>query len=128
MRFKMAKKKVSLFDFENTSFYFNYFDKVDYHRTAKSALNKLAKEFGLVKGEFKVSSNMAGDACAGEVTLHTEKLYLMICEKHSSNGLQILYRTCNGQKDYSGGTNQYADLSSLNDEAFKEKLLKIQLN
>lgn len=123
----MAKKKVSLFDFENTNFYFNHFDKVDYHRTAKSVLNKLAKEFGLVKGEFKVSNNMAGDAVAGEVTLHTEKLYLMICEKHNGNGLQILFRTCNGMKDYSGGTNQYTALSSLNDEEFKEKLLKIQL-
>jgi hypothetical protein len=51
---------------------------------------------------------------AGEITLHADRIYIQLCEP--MNGLEVLYRSCNGRKDCSGGGNhwmRYDDLCDL---------------
>lgn len=79
-------------------------EKTQFHRTYLRKLRAIANQLGLTKADFDIRSNKAGPASLGEVTLHTEKFYLQV------GGLQpkqVLFRTCNGRKDYTGGQNFY---------------------
>ena len=81
--------------------------KATLHKEGKRFLRDVAKELELEKSEFEIRSNQAGIAVSGEVTLHTDRLYIQIAESGMSQGIQILYRTCSGRKDYSGGQNRF---------------------
>jgi hypothetical protein len=77
--------------------------KEAFHTTAKAALKEVADALELPKGSYEIRSNKAGPAILGEVTLHGENIYVQVGE--SPHG--ILYRTCKGRKDYTGGGNQW---------------------
>ena len=90
------------------------YTKLEYHRLGKQVLRAIAKEMGLQSGTYDIRSNLGGTAVAGEVTLHSDNIYIQFCEP--MNGLEVLYRSCNGRKDYSGGRNnwmRYDDLCDL---------------
>ncbi|WP_419901085.1 hypothetical protein [Kiloniella sp.] len=96
--------------------------KAAFHKEAKKQLKRLADALGYVKGEFDISSSMGGVAVGGEAILHTDHLYLQIFQGFSRFG-DILYRSCDHRKDYSGGNNNYAFLKDLNDiKAFARRL------
>lgn len=58
----------------------------------------------------QIRSNLGGVAVSGEVTLHSEHMYVQISEHATSRGLSIMYRTCDGLKDYSGHTNNFISM------------------
>ena len=90
------------------------YTKLKYHSLGKRVLRAIAKELGFQSGTYEVRSNLGGTAVAGEVTLHGEHIYIQFCEPMS--GLEVLYRSCKGQKDYMGGGNhwmRYEDLYDL---------------
>lgn len=80
------------------------------HRHAKKVLTYFATVIlGLEPGTFEVRSNKGGIAVGGEVTLHTDKfpgcelgIYVQICDSSVNS---VMFRTCTGPKDYSGGKN-----------------------
>ena len=82
-------------------------DKETFHRTWARNLRRLATALGLVKGQFTVRSNKGGDGVLGEVTLHSDTLYLQVggscCGPDKPD---VMYRSCEGQKDYTGGYNR----------------------
>ena len=81
-------------------------DKQAFHRAARAYLRELAKLAGLPKGSYQIHSCMGGPAVPGEETLHGEFAYVEI--GGSFNGEQpVLYRSCQGRKDYTGGTNRW---------------------
>lgn len=83
------------------------------HRAGKKFLRELASEIGLAKGEFDIRSNTGGIAVSGEITLHGESVYIQIGESCMHRGSTIMYRTCEGRKDYCGGQNHFARMSDL---------------
>jgi hypothetical protein len=91
----------------------------------KTALRKVAKALGLTKEQFDLRFNPGGIAVWGEVTLHTDTLYIQ-----ASKGcdMGVLVRTCNGRKDYCGGRNNYLPVALLlsNPEAFALKAKSVQ--
>lgn len=94
--------------------------KDTYHKKAKALLKHLAEnELGLKKDEYDLRSNKAGPASLGEVTLHTDKVYIQFGGLYNS----ILMRSCKGRKDYTGGSNNFFDLPRLRDDwdAFADK-------
>ena len=98
------------------------YSKLKYHALGKRVLKAIAAELGLQSGTYDIRSNLGGTAVAGEVTLHGEHIYIQFCEP--MNGLEVLYRSCNGRKDYSGGGNYWMKYDDLLDlpracEAFK---------
>lgn len=102
-----------------------------FHSLGKKFLKAIATALDLKKGEFEVRSNQAGIAVSGEVTLHTNHIYVQLSE-HSfgRRGISILYRTCKGQKDYTGGQNNFADIDTLVDhpheaERFLQRLVNM---
>jgi hypothetical protein len=108
----------------NSDLSYNEEGKKAFHKEAKSALRKVAKALHLNSNDFDLRSNKGGVAVSGEVTLHTDTLYLQISQ--SMGKATVLFRSCNGRKDYSGGQNRYANVESLLDESTLSTFLKIQ--
>lgn len=81
-----------------------------FHTVYKKRLREIATALGLSKEEYDLRSNKAGPAILGEVTLHTNKLYLQVGGLDES---QVMYRSVSGRKDYTGGTNHWMSLESL---------------
>jgi hypothetical protein len=111
----------------NKVFSYNEDNKNQLHRAATKALKVLAGKLDLPKGSFDVRSNKGGIAVSGEITLHSDTLYVQVSESFSGQKLQILYRTCKGRKDYSGGQNNYASIDSLETQEFVDKLKKMAI-
>lgn len=98
--------------------------KAAMHKDGKTFLKKLATALGLSSSEFTLSSNKAGIAVAGEVTLHADTLYVQMCDSSYNSSLRLLYRSCKTRKDYSGGTNNYVTLEDMNDEHRQERTIQ----
>lgn len=110
---------------KNKSFSYNEDLKDQLHRAGKKALKALAVKLELPTDAFEVRSNKGGIAVSGEVTLHTDKLYVQIFESFTGKGLQVMFRTCNGRKDYSGGQNNYATIDQFESDAFVKQLQRM---
>jgi len=88
----------------------DFITKETFHKEGAKVLRQLAKELGCT--EFKVRSNKGGDGIIGEVVLHTPKLYIQLGPEYPQ---AVMYRTCKGMKDYTGGVNNWCDIDALED-------------
>ena len=87
--------------------------KREFHTKGKRILRAIAEELGLQSGAYDIRSNLAGPAVCGEVTLHGERIYIQLTQS-CLNGFDILYRACNGRKDYGGrGGNRWMSWNTL---------------
>jgi hypothetical protein len=86
--------------------------KLKMHRSGIKLLRALAADLCVPEDAYDVSSNKAGIACSGEITLHTDDLYVQILESCvGPGGLSALVRGCMGRKDYHGLCNRFIGLS-----------------
>lgn len=105
--------------------------KLTFHREGAKFLRELAKAVGMPNGTYDVRSNKAGPAVSGEVTLHGETLYVQLSESCVGGpGIGILFRTCRGTKDYTGGQNNWTTIRKLFEwpherERFVEELKRL---
>lgn len=84
-----------------------------FHTEGKKFLTQVAKAVGIPAGTFEIRSNKAGPAVSGEVTLHSDTLYVQLSESYTHDGISILFRVCRGRQDYSGGQNHFTTLRHL---------------
>lgn len=77
-------------------------DKYQFKRFATGTLRAIAIGLGLPKESYDVRFNAGGPAVSGEATLHHDSFYVQI----SQTG--VMFRTCKGRKDYTGGPNRWA--------------------
>jgi hypothetical protein len=87
--------------------------KEAFHRNARRQLKLLAAALGLPAEKFDLRSNKAGIAVSGEITMHADHLYVQVSQPALGFDSGILYRTCDGRKDYAGGPNNFASLNLL---------------
>lgn len=85
------------------------------HKAGRSWLRYVAMNIGLMPGTYDIRSNKGGIAVSGEVTLHGENIYVQLSESCLHRGVSVMYRTCNGRKDYTGGRNNFQKLGDLAD-------------
>jgi hypothetical protein len=85
-----------------------------FHSRARSQLRRLATALGLRPGSYDLRSNQGGIAVSGEITLHSERLYVQASQSIMGHDNGILFRTCKDRKDYVGGSNNFASLDLLN--------------
>ncbi len=104
---------MSLSSILNQDLSYNLESKQKFHKAAKSALNKLAKHLNLNKEDYSIRVNAGGISVSGEVVLHHEKFYLDISQSCLGKGKEIMYRSCKGKNDYTGGTNNFTSVSLL---------------
>jgi hypothetical protein len=97
--------------------------KTKFHRAAKSFLKAYAKDvLKLTSDQFEVSSCLGGDAVLGEVTLHTDNIYVQICQPYFDRSKNVMFRTCKDRKDYCGGSNNWCSLIELTQFNVNERL------
>lgn len=85
--------------------------KEKFHRDAKKILAELAAEIGIDLANYDIRSNLGGAAVSGEVTLHSDNLYIQMYEASvGKRGVQIMYRSCAHRRDYTGDQNNYWEI------------------
>jgi hypothetical protein len=82
---------------------YNDQNKQEFRRLGMKLARELRKELGLTESA-DVRYNAGGIAVSGDVTLHADNFYLQFNADGISSGLGIMYRHCNGRKDYGAGT------------------------
>ncbi|MDX2263445.1 MAG: hypothetical protein NW215_00540 [Hyphomicrobiales bacterium] len=85
-----------------------------FHAQARKRLKQLANALDLDPNTYDLRSNHGGIAVSGEITLHHERLYVQVSQP-GAGVPGILYRSCQGRKDYRGGHNHFAPLDRLDD-------------
>ncbi len=111
------------FDFR-TSVAYDDIRKREFHRLARRQLGLLAKALDLPSGSYDLRSNIAGIAVSGEITLHSERIYVQAGQPFGGFDSGILIRTCNGRKDYVGGPNNFASLDLLHEPEKLARMVK----
>lgn len=84
-----------------------------FHSEAAKALRTLAKSLSLARDDYDIRSNKAGPAVSGEITLHSDRIYIQIAEPFVADH-EILYRQVKGRTDYRGMRNHYTAIADLN--------------
>lgn len=97
----------------NKPCYYNVAQKTRFHREAKVRLKALAELLHLDTNDYDLRQNKAGSAVSGEITLHTDHLYVQVTQTGGDNLNAILVRTCKGREDYTGGPNNFVPLAWL---------------
>ena len=87
--------------------------KAEFHKDAKLVLKRLAGALGLAPGSYDLRSNKAGFGICGEVTLHTDRYYVQVGQSCMGPRGDVLFRLCDGRKDYCGKTNHFASGETL---------------
>lgn len=89
--------------------------KIKFHRRAARQLKTLATVLGLQGSEYDIRSNKGGIAVCGEVTLHTDSLYIQVGQVALGKGYEVMFRTCEGRQDYCGKHNKFTSAKRLDD-------------
>ena len=94
---------------------YQYEAKEEFLKRGRRQLRRVARAMGLVTGQYEVRINRGGNAVSGEVTLHSDHVYCQLYQPCTRAGANLLYRTCEGSKDYCGGHNNFLPGNMLND-------------
>jgi hypothetical protein len=84
-----------------------------FHTHARRRLLKLAAAIGFAPCAYDLRANAGGIAVSGEITLHSDRLYVQASQPATGSDTGILFRTCEGRCDYVGGRNHFASLDLL---------------
>lgn len=102
--------------------------KTAFHKEGKAFLKKLAAELdpqGADGGSIR--NNQGGIAGSGEVTLHSDHFYAQLSESCMSPGVQLLFRSCKSNKDYSGNQNNMVNMKGFADASEQERIIQTML-
>jgi len=119
----MQIKSHDRFDFRKRVAYYPEQKRL-FHRNARRQLQKLGAALGLEPGDFDLRSNKGGIAVSGEVTLHAGRLYVQASQPATGSNTGILFRSCEGRRDYIGGPNHFASLDLLHDPGALATLIR----
>jgi hypothetical protein len=106
-------RTLNVFDFRKSVAYDAEAKRL-FHSRARSQLRRIAIALGLKADAYDLRSNQAGIAVSGEITLHSDRLYVQVSQSAMGYHSGVLFRTCKGRKDYVGGPNNFASLDLLN--------------
>ncbi|HEY1261083.1 MAG TPA: hypothetical protein VH397_16560 [Xanthobacteraceae bacterium] len=96
-----------------------------FHTNARRRLLELAAALGLSPCSFDLRSNQGGIAVSGEVTLHADRLYVQVSQPALGADSGILFRSCEGRRNYVGGVNDFASLDLLHDPAALARRIRL---
>lgn len=90
--------------------------KARYKSLSMRVLRDLASRLKLTAGSYDLRYNAGGIAVSGEATLHGDSIYIQIDQCTINHGhASVLYRTCDGRRDYRGGRNHFCTPTQLTD-------------
>ena len=85
----------------------------------------LAATLNLGDDQYDLRSNEAGIAVSGEITLHADRLYVQVSQSSMGSDSGILFRSCDGRRDYVGGVNNFAPLDLLHQPTQLARRIKL---
>lgn len=83
-----------------------------FHAEARRALKRLADALGIAPDSYDLRVNAGGPVVSGEVTLHTDRVYVQVSIGGYGPG-DVLFRSVRGRRDYCGGRNHWARIDEL---------------
>ena len=95
-----------------------------FHSHARRRLRELAAALGLTPEAYDLRSNQGGIAVLGEITLHADRLYVQASQPATRADTGILFRSCEGRRDYTGGRNNFASLDLLHEPDELARLIR----
>jgi hypothetical protein len=95
-----------------------------FHTQARRRLLELAAALGFTPCAYDLRSNAGGIAVSGEITLHSDRLYVQVSQPATGSDTGILFRSCEGRRDYTGGRNNFASLDLLHRPAELADLIR----
>jgi hypothetical protein len=104
------------FDFRKRVAYHKW-PKREFHLAARRQLRRVALALGLAAGSFDIRNNAGGIAVSGEIILHGDRVYVHVSQPATGHDSGVMFRTCEGRKDYTGGPNNFESLDLLNQPA-----------
>lgn len=110
----MRLKSSDRFDFRKRAAYYPEQKRL-FHQNARRQLKQLAAALGLELGGYDLRSNKSGIEVSDEVTLHADRLYVQVSQPATGSNTGILFRSCDGRRDYVGGANHFASLDLLHE-------------
>jgi hypothetical protein len=121
----MPRTSPTPFDFRKRASY-DADQKRLFHSEARRRLLELAAALGLAPDEYDLRSNQGGIAVSGEVTLHGDRLYVQASQPATGSDTGILFRSCEGRRDYGGrsGRNHFASLDLLHQPGELARLIR----
>ncbi len=103
---------------------YNDKDKARFAKLGTVLLQQVAARLKMPIDTYEVRYNKGGIAVSGEVILHHETLYIQLAQ----TDLGVLYRSVEGQKDYTGGRNRWMKWEELLDfDRACEKFAKVMI-
>jgi hypothetical protein len=96
-----------------------------FHAHARRQLLALAAALGFAEDHYDLRSNEGGIAVSGEVTLHGDRLYVQVSQPATGSDTGILFRSCDGRRDYVGGVNNFTSLDLLHRPAELARRIKL---
>ena len=110
----LSKQAASVSNAMNAWKPYNNVAKDKFHRTGKAFLKAYAKQvLNLEPESYDVRSCEGGDAVLGEVTLHSDNIYIQLCDPSFDPTKNVLFRKCTSRKDYTGGSNHWCHIFEL---------------
>ena len=94
-------------DYENVTHENQNSRKEEFISLCRSYLRMVVKEMGLNKDQYEIRVNRGGIACSGDIHLHTDKLYVDFSQSCLGPDFGFMWRSCEGKRDYTGGSNQW---------------------
>lgn len=93
-------------------------------KNGKAWLKNLAGLLGMDSAQYDLRINRGGVAVSGEVTLYSDSLYVQLLESAvGAGGVHVLYRSCRGRKDYTGGANHWLAIAALREQGKLAKFI-----
>jgi len=84
-----------------------------FHSDARKALKRLADALRLPQGQYDLRSQKGGIAVSGEVTLHSDEVYVQLSLGAMGPGREVMFRKVADRKDYVGDRNHFASVHDL---------------
>lgn len=78
-----------------------------FHSGFRAYMKLLASALGIPRTAYDVRSNKAGIAVSGEITLHSDALYVQASQSCMGDNVTLLIRGCRSRRDYTGMTNYF---------------------
>jgi len=75
--------------------------KKEFHLDSKAFLRSVAKALGMLPADFNLGSRKGGSGAAGEITLHSDSLYIQVFS-WDTDDISVTYRACHGRQDFRG--------------------------
>ena len=98
-----------------TNVAYNDAAKRQFHSQAEKMLRSLAVKLGYQADDFDLRHNQGGIAVSGEITLHSDRLYVQFSQSCLGPDYGFMWRMCKGRKDHTAGRNRWMTWDQLTD-------------